>query len=151
MADHSRDNCGFEGTAQQLPWTKAWMLLRATYLDLSWSLTSLYYPSGVFCSCWFYMYMRNAFTGWGDSTVSHCTALYHFVDASRVSERIHEASKVVSQRSCSLYAHPQIFSWDGLLEACVPPLPHKIQIAEQRWLLLQRALFTAQWLYEVAG
>lgn len=37
MGDQSREVCGFEGTAQQLPWTKAGVPLWAVYLDFSWS------------------------------------------------------------------------------------------------------------------
>lgn len=74
MGDQSREVCGFEGSAQQPPWTKAGVLLWAANLDFSWSLTSLCYTSSVLCSCWFYVYMGNTLNrmGW-----FHCLPLHN--------------------------------------------------------------------------
>lgn len=121
MGDQSREVSGFEGTAQQLPWTKAGVLLWAAHLDLSWSLTSSCYNSSVLCSCWFCMFMGNTSNrmGW-----FHCPPLHSliFLMCIHLSARIREGSTVAIQRSYSIYAQPQIFSWDRLLQACISTL-----------------------------
>lgn len=133
-------------------WAKAGTLLRATYLNLSQSQVWPRHIAPLVCFaaagtvCVWHMDPR----GWV-VLPSPTAQLPRFVGRSHISERIHEVPKAVSQGSSSLCAHPQIFSWDRLLQACIPLSPHKIQITERRWLLLQRALFVAQWLCEVAG
>lgn len=97
---------------------------------ISAGLNSLCYTS--FRLCGFYMYIGNTFNRMGSF---HRLPLHRSPSLSW-SARIHKGSKVAIQRTHIINLTPKYFLEKDYYRLALPPSLDKIQITEQRWLLL---------------